>query len=259
MERQVIYLWDESEKHGGASSGAGTFHSCNPSITSYPAEDGHGRGTVIVCPGGGYEFKADHEGEPVALWLNSIGINAYVLDYRVNPDIHPAPMMDVRRAISTARKLAPDNGASSGHVAVLGFSAGGHLAACSGTMWDSPESRPDAMVLCYPVISFGKYGHVGSRINLLGETANSASISDMSLENRVDRQTPPAFIWHTADDELVPVENSLMFASALAAKQVHFSCHVFPNGEHGLGLAGEYEKINIWTKLCADFLQTLGF
>lgn len=259
MEREKITLWDESEKHGGSSSGSGTFKSCDPSLTSYPAPGGKNRGTIIICPGGGYEFKAEHEGEPVALWLNSLGINAYVLDYRVNPDLHPAPMMDVRRAIRLARLRAEASGTLADKIGVLGFSAGGHLAACAGTMWDSRESRPDIMILCYPVISFGRCGHLGSKMNLLGETANQAVLDDMSLENRVDRQTPPAFIWHTADDADVPVENSLLLANALTAKQVSFSCHIFPHGEHGLGLATENSEVKIWTKLCADFLLAADF
>lgn len=259
MEREKIVLWEESEKQGGSSSGSGTFSSCDPSMVYYPADSTGRRGTIIVCPGGGYGFKADHEGEPVALWLNSLGINAYVLDYRVNPDHHPAPMMDVRRSIGLARERAEKAGARVDRVGVLGFSAGGHLAACAGTMWDNREVRPDIMILCYPVISFGKFGHLGSRINLLGDSASPAAISDMSLENRVDRQTPPAFIWHTADDEAVPVENTLLFANALASRQIPFACHIFPHGQHGLGLAGEYPQISVWTKLCADFLHSEEF
>lgn len=259
MSFEKIRLWSDAEKQVSSGSAFGTFKSCDPSMTWYPALDGQNRGTVIVCPGGGYTMKAEHEAEPIALQLNARGINAYVLDYRVNPDLHPSPVLDARRAILLARKRAADLNMRSDRIGILGFSAGGHLAASAGTMWDQEQSRPDAMVLCYPVISFGKSGHLGSRINLLGETADANLISDLSIENRVDRRTPPAYLWHTADDEAVPVENTLAMASALAVKQVSFSCHVFPHGRHGLGLAPEQPEIAVWMDECVSFLAGLGF
>ena len=259
MAAERIALWAETEKTSGSGSAYGTFVSCDPAVTYYPASQGQGRGTVIVCPGGGYQMKAEHEGEPVAIWLNSFQINAYVLDYRVSPDLHPAPLMDARRAIRLARQRAAGLQTRPDKIGILGFSAGGHLAASAATMWDQKDSRPDAAILCYPVISFGKTAHVGSRMNLLGETASPALIDDMSLENRVDRQTPPAFIWHTADDEAVSVENSLLFASALATKSIRFSCHIFPSGRHGLGLANDNPQIKLWQKLCQGFLTDLEF
>ena len=259
MNQEKISLWTDEEKTAGSGSAFGTFTSCDPALYAYPAEKGYGRGTVIVCPGGGYGGKAAHEGEPVARWLNSLQINAYVLDYRVNPDLHPAPISDVRRAISIARTRAADQGHKTDKIAVLGFSAGGHLAACAATMWPDQDSRPDAAILCYPVISFGKFGHIGSRANLLGETATSALISDMSVENRVDRQTPPIFLWHTANDEGVPVENTLLMASALAGKKIPFACHIFPDGRHGLGLAEDHETTGKWRELCQLFLQEQAF
>jgi acetyl esterase/lipase len=257
MENTV--LWSESDRRG---SGLGTFRSCNPSLAWYPAAQPVGRGTVVVCPGGGYQMKADYEGEPVALWLNSCGINACVLDYRVSPDLYPAPQMDVRRAVAVTRTHAAAAGARTDRIGVLGFSAGGHLAASAGTMWNNDNERPDAMVLCYPVITMGKMGHAGSRDNLIGDVSRidgAARIGDLSIENRVSRHTPPAFIWHTADDEAVPVENTLMLASALAANHVSFACHIFPHGRHGLGLAAEDPEIGQWTSLCAGFLLNLGF
>ncbi|NLB45921.1 MAG: alpha/beta hydrolase [Clostridiaceae bacterium] len=258
MASETIMLWSEEERHVGSVSAIGTFKSCLPSMSWYPAPEGHNRGSVIVCPGGGYSGKAPHEGEPIARRLNERGLNAYVLDYRVSPDRHPSPYQDARRAILLARERAagqnmPDK------VAILGFSAGGHLAASAGTMWDQDACRPDAMVLCYPVITFSKSGHLGSRINLLGEAATPTQISDLSLENRVDRRTPPAYIWHTSDDPGVPVENSLLFASSLAARQIPFSCHIYPHGAHGLGLAEDCPDIRGWLGECVDFLSSLGF
>ncbi len=259
MSSEKIMLWAEAEKKVSSGSACGTFKSCDPSLTYYPAEQGAGRGTVIVCPGGGYHLKAPHEGEPVARRLNDLGLNAYVLDYRVNPDLNPSPVLDARRAISQARERATALGTKPDKIAILGFSAGGHLAASAGTMWDAADNRPDAMVLCYPVITFNRSGHVGSFFNLLGENATATQLGDFSLENRVDRRTPPAFIWHTADDTCVPVENALLMASSLAARQVPFACHIFPHGPHGLGLADEYPDIRRWPELAVEFLQNLGF
>ncbi len=258
MASETISLWSEEERHVGSVSAIGTFKSCLPSMTWYPAPEGQNRGSVIVCPGGGYTNKAPHEGEPVARRLNDLGLNAYVLDYRVSPDRHPSPYQDARRAILLARERAaagnfPDK------VGILGFSAGGHLAASAGTMWDQDACRPDAMVLCYPVITFSRSGHLGSRINLLGEAATPTQISDLSLENRVDRRTPPAYIWHTSDDPGVPVENSLLFASSLASRQIPFACHIYPHGAHGLGLAEDHPDLCGWIDECVAFLTTLGF
>lgn len=259
MSFEKIRLWSDSEKQVSSGSAFGTFKSCDPSMTWYPAEAGKDRGTIIVCPGGGYVMKAAHEAEPVALQLNARGINAYVLDYRVNPDLHPSPVLDAHRSIMLARSRAAGLGTKADRIGILGFSAGGHLAASAGTMWDQESSRPDAMVLCYPVITFGKSGHLGSRVNLLGERSDSNLLSDLSIENRVDRRTPPAYLWHTADDEGVPVENTLAMASALAAKQIVFSCHVFPHGRHGLGLAEDQPEIAVWMDECVSFLIGLGF
>jgi acetyl esterase/lipase len=245
--------------HVGSGSANGTFKSCLPAMTWYPADNGQDRGSIVVCPGGGYAGKAGHEGEPVARSLNRHGLNAWVLDYRVYPDLHPSPVQDARRAIQLARQWAVDHGLKTSHIGILGFSAGGHLAASAGTMWDQDSNRPDAMVLCYPVISLVKSPHIGSRRNLLGETANAALLSDLSIENRVDRRTPPAYIWHTADDQAVPVENALLMASALAARQIPFSCHIYPHGNHGLGLAEDQADISGWMAECVAFLTELGF
>ncbi len=259
MALEKIMLWSKEEEEGGSGSANGTFLSCRPSLTWYPAAAGKNRGTVIVCPGGGYAQKAAHEGEPVAQKLNTFGLNAYVLDYRVNPDLHPAPYQDARRAIILARQLALKNQTKPDKIAIMGFSAGGHLAASAGTMWDNAECRPDAMILCYPVITFSKVGHAGSRINLLGENASATLISDLSIENRVDRRTPPAFLWHTADDEGVPVANTLLLASALAARSVSFACHIYPHGRHGLGLAEDRPDISGWLAESVNFLASLSF
>lgn len=228
------------------------------------------RGAVIVCPGGGYNHRAQHEGAPVAEWLNAIGLHAFVLHYRVAPTRHPGPLSDVRRAVRHVRQFSAEWGVKPDRIAVLGFSAGGHLAASAGILWEPGQedaadpverisSRPDGMILCYPVVSFGEYRHPGSLACLLGDNPPEELIRDMSLETRADAATPPAFIWHTADDAKVPVENSLLLAGALSRAGVPFELHVFPHGRHGLGLAREHEQAKSWTGLCRVWLEKNGF
>jgi acetyl esterase/lipase len=240
-----------------------------PTLAPYLASGGKPSGAVVVLPGGGYGRKAPHEAEPVALWLNSLGISAFVLDYRVAPYHSPIPLLDARRAIQVVRSKAEEWSVDLEHVAILGFSAGGHLASTTGTHFESifgPEdhvsqysSRPDAMILCYPVISFGKYGHSGSMENLLGPNPPDDLRETYSNEKRVTDKTPPAFLWHTADDASVPVENSLMFAQALRGCGVPFELHVFPSGQHGLGLAADHPYAGGWTALCGKWLKAFGF
>ena len=261
MTNHKFMLWSDAEMVTRSGSGTGTFLSGKPSMTFYPSnKPSTPSGCVIVCPGGGYEMKTmDYEGEEVAQMFNENGINAFVLDYRIAPDIHPSPVNDAFRAIEMAKDLAAELGYLADKIAIMGFSAGGHLAASAGTMWTSGKSRPDAIILCYPVISMGKHTHIGTRTNLLGDTTNNAVISDMSCENRVDRQTPPTFLWHTANDEAVPVENTLLMANALATKAVPFEMHIYPTGRHGLGMAKEDPVVSTWTKHCVDWLNGLGF
>ncbi|MHB1454686.1 MAG: alpha/beta hydrolase [Saccharofermentanales bacterium] len=266
MNRIKYPLWTDDEMVTRSGSGKGTFLSCKPSMEFFPAAGSDGSaamnkgGCVIVCPGGGYEGKTmDYEGEEIAVFLNGNGINAFVLDYRLSPDRHPAPLNDALRAIEIAKKLADELGYFPDKIGIMGFSAGGHLAASAGTMWTGENSRPNAMVLCYPVITMGKLTHIGTRSNLLGDSINEASIGDLSCENRVDKQTPPAFIWHTMDDEAVPVGNALLFANALTAKSIPFELHIYPHGRHGLGLAHGEPAVSTWSGLCIDWLKRLGF
>ncbi len=240
-----------------------------PRLTPYlPA--GAARGVVIVCPGGGYRMLAPHEGEPIARWLNGLGIAAFVLEYRVAPHRHPVPLGDVQRAIRLVRSRASEWGLVGQPLGVLGFSAGGHLTASAGVFGDEGDagsadpvarmsSRADALVLCYAVISFNRARHQGSIENLLGPDATDAQIAALSLETLVTPATPPTFLWHTADDEKVPVENSLLFASALGRAGVPFALHVYPHGRHGLGLATDDPVVGSWTALCASWLATVGF
>lgn len=261
-----IELWPE-----GAPYARGNEAEDRPAITPYLVEGTDGPvSLVVVCPGGGYTHRANHEGEPIAKWLNTLGISAVVLDYRVGPYQHPAPLGDAQRAIRYVRSRAAEWNVDPNRVGILGFSAGGHLASTAGTHYDNgnPEaadpieqrsSRPDFMVLCYPVISFGEYRHNGSRVNLIGENPPEELVSLLSNELQVTEDTPPSFIWHTSDDPAVPVENALLFASALSRNKVPFELHSYMTGRHGLGLALDHPEAVTWTELCARWLKRLGY
>ncbi|WP_134701370.1 alpha/beta hydrolase [Ammoniphilus sp. YIM 78166] len=256
-----LYLWPE-----GAPFAAGITGEDQPSITPYLIESEQPSGAVIICPGGGYTRRANHEGEPVAKWLNSLGISAFVLHYRVHPYKHPVPLMDAQRAIRVVRNYAKEWNIDASRVGILGFSAGGHLASTAGTCFDSGNlaaedpidricSRPDLMILCYPVITFGEYRHQGSQDNLLGEQASEELRNQLSTERRVTPDTPPTFLWHTMDDASVPVENSFLFASALRKHQVPVELHCYESGRHGLGLAEEHPEAYTWPQLCELWLK----
>jgi acetyl esterase/lipase len=260
----VLPLWPDG--HPELANPASGFI---PTLTHYPAHDTLA-GAVIVAPGGGYQNRAPHEGEPIARWLNSVGIHAFVLDYRVAPHKHPEPLHDAQRAIRIVRHRASEWNIRPDRIGILGFSAGGHLAGSAGTVYDTgnpaasdpierESSRPDAMVLCYGVLSMMEITHGGSLKNLLGEDAPEELRASLSAELQVNASTPPAFIWHTADDASVPVEHSLRMASALARNGIEFALHVYPHGRHGLGLAEELPEVATWTGHCAAFLTDLGY
>jgi len=242
-----------------------TFH---PWIDFHLAASGPLRGAVLVCPGGGYARRAPHEGAPVAARLNGAGLHAFVLQYRVAPHRHPAPLLDAARAVRLIREHASEWGVDPGRIAVCGFSAGGHVAASLGVHHgrvppyddlDRVPCRPDALVLCYAVISSGRYGHQGSFDNLLGPGVPDALRAELSLERHVTVETPPTFLWHTAADAGVPVENSLLFAQALRQSGVPFELHVYPHGAHGLGLAPGDPHVATWIDLCCQWLQSMGW
>jgi acetyl esterase/lipase len=226
---------------------------------------------VIVCPGGGYGGRAGHEHAPIAEWLASLGLAAAVVDYRVAPYRHPVPLGDAQRAIRLVRANAAAWGVDPQRIGILGFSAGGHLAASAATLFgevalpvgdavDRESCRPDALIACYPVITFREpHLHRGSMLNLLGDPPPATLREQLSLETRVTSRTPPSFIWHTADDAAVPVANSLLLAEALGKCGVPYALHVFPHGPHGLGLARADTVVGRWTELCADWLGEIGW
>ena len=241
-----------------------------PQLDLYPVQSEQPTGFVVICPGGGYGHRAAHEGEPIARMLNQAGIAAGVVHYRISPHRWPVPQLDAMRAIRLARANAAAWNLKPDKIGILGFSAGGHLAASVAVHADHGDAgsadpvtrlsgRPDAAILCYAVLSFGEWGHRGSRNNLLGPDASPTAIDLMTLEKHVDTATPPTFLWHTAEDPGVPVMNSLLFAQALALHKVPFELHVFPQGRHGLGLATDDPIVGQWPSLCGKWLKKLGF
>lgn len=254
----------------GAPEPDGVHAQTPPVLSPFLLKSAAPTGAVIVCPGGGYEHLALHEGAPVAEMLNRAGIAGFVLRYRLAPHRHPAPLHDLQRAIQLVRLHAKDWKVKPDRIAVLGFSAGGHLASTALTHFDGGNAqapdpvdrvscRPDAGILCYSVISFGTFGHHGSMVNLIGENPPEPLRMSLSNELQVTRETPPCFLWHTANDQGVPVENSLQFASALSRCKVPYALHVFPTGPHGLGLAANDPMVSAWSGLCVRWLKALGF
>ncbi|MCX7795221.1 MAG: alpha/beta hydrolase [bacterium] len=262
----MIPLWERDIPGYNSSINNGEI----PSITPYTLENGRVNSAIIVCPGGGYVRRAEHEGEPVALWLNSIGISSFVLNYRVAPYRYPYPLLDIKRAIRVVRFNVDKFHIDPNRIGILGFSAGGHLACMSAVFFDDGDSnssdpierissKPNALILCYPVISFLRFYHKGSMLSLLGEDHPYELREALSCENRVTENTPPTFIWHTADDASVPVENSLLFVEALRRFDIPFELHIFQSGRHGLGLAKGNPYISKWTDLCEIWLRKISF
>jgi acetyl esterase/lipase len=257
----------------GAPGAVGSGPEDTPTISLYrPANAASTGAAFVVCPGGGYTRLADHEGHNVAVWLNGIGVTVFVLKYRLGPRYrHPAPLQDVTRAIRTVRARAKEWNVDPGRIGVIGFSAGGHLASTVATQFDTGtpaaadvvdrvSSRPDLAVLAYPVISMEEgIAHAGSRTNLLGPNPSADLVQALSTDRRVTSRTPPTFLFHTADDAGVLVENSLRFAAALRAAKVPYELHVFETGRHGVGLALDNPVLSAWPRLLESWLRARGF
>lgn len=234
---------------------------------------------IVLCPGGGYHFTSDREAEAVALQFVAAGYSVFCLRYSCAPDRYPTQLLQLAATISYVRENAEEYHIDAKRIAVCGFSAGAHLAASSGILWKEPfiadtlgipyaSNRPDAMILSYPVISGVRSSHTGSFMNLLGEGASEEALLMLSLEMRVDADTVPAFIWHTYDDAVVPVENSLLLANSLRAAGVPFELHIYPHGPHGMSLCNEQTKsvdrpdqsdahVATWMRLCMEWLERL--
>jgi acetyl esterase/lipase len=268
VQRKVELLWP-----GGAPGSVGAEDADKPSLTVYPApQESAVQTAVIVFPGGGYGTLAkDHEGDQIARWLNSLGIQAFVLQYRIAPRYHyPAPFLDAQRAIRLVRGHAADYKIAPGRVGIWGFSAGGHLASTAGTHFDAGDtsaadpidrvgSRPDFMILAYPVISFiAPYTHQGSLHNLLGDNPDPKLEASLSNETQVTAQTPPTFLFHTNEDNGVPAENSLLFYLALRRAGVPAEMHIYERGPHGVGLAPTDAVLATWPARLKDWLEIRG-
>lgn len=248
-----------------------------PTLTTYLIDDCLGAGAkrkfpgIIVCPGGGYSFCSKREAEVIALQFSAAGYHAFVLDYAVAPaNSYPEPQKNLSDAINLVRKNAEEWGVEADKIAVIGFSAGGHLAASLATMWNKEPlkredglNKPNAAILSYPVISSVEgVGHMGSFDSLCGDDKELRA--RLSLETQVDSDTPPCFIWHTFQDAGVPVENSLRFANSLNKAKIPFEMHIFPNGPHGLSLANHQTavipevnvpEVRIWIELAVKWLN----
>lgn len=223
---------------------------------------------VVICPGGGYEVLAqDHEGQQFARWFNAIGVAAFMLKYRLPPHHrHPAPMHDVQRAMRMVRANAKPWGVKTDRIGVIGFSAGGHLASTAATHFDAGNlaaeeavdrvsCRPDFAILAYPVVCFSRdYCHAGTQSNLLGEPLPHALVQELSNERRVTAQTPPTFLVHSSDDDVVDVRNSIDFYLACKANGLLPEMHIFPHGGHGYGLGSTNSAEAQWPALCQRWL-----
>jgi acetyl esterase/lipase len=272
MDREKV---DTEQSSNGSQSVRFSFSQVShPTLTVFLPVAGKGNGTgVVVCPGGGYTHLAmTHEGTDVAKWLNSLGIAAFVLKYRLPSDETMVdktigPLQDAQRAIQLVRQRAGEWGVDAGKVGILGFSAGGHLASTAGTHFSQTtidnsaqvSLRPDFMILLYPVISFSdSIGHLGSRESLIGKHPDPAMIVAYSNERQVTPQTPPTFIIHAEDDKTVPVMNSLDFYEALVQHGVPAEMHVYPKGGHGWGLWNALSKEQ-WPDECARWMEVSGW
>lgn len=247
----------------------------DPSLDMYPAPAENSAGTaVIICPGGGYwGIAIGHEGKAVAQWLNSLGITAFVLKYRLPDDAimedkSIGPLQDAQEAIRTVRRNAKEWGILPNKIGIMGFSAGGHLAASASTHYneklnefgDATSARPDFSLLIYPVISMDEtITHMGSRVNLLGGNPSEEKARHFSNELQVNGQTPPAFLVHSIDDNTVPVLNSINYALALQKHEVPCELHIYQTGGHGYGLGRSDNTESSWPDACRKWLEARGF
>lgn len=252
---EPVRLWS-----GEAPGALGSEDKDMPTLTAcLPDETKSTGASFLVLPGGGYGALADHEGAGYAEWLAEQGIAAYVLKYRLGSSgyRHPVMLEDAARALRMVRAWARRDGRDPARIGIIGSSAGGHLASTllvyndggrpeSSDPVERESSRPDLGVLCYPVISSGEHAHRGSFNNLLGENRPAELLRELSTELHVTDDTPPAFLWHTVEDRAVPVQNSLLFASALAKAGVPFEMHIYEKGGHGMGLPGSGKSAPPW-------------
>jgi len=261
---------------GEAPGALGTAEKDIPTLTPFFPPNGSANGAaMVICPGGGYAHLAPHEGEGYAQWLASQGITCFVLKYRLGLDgyHYPVELQDVTRAMRLVRARAGEWQLDPHRIGIIGSSAGGHLASMAMTLFKAGDSnatdaieressRPDVAILCYPVITMGKFAHQGSKDYLLGPKAPQALADEVSTELHVAKDSPPCFIWSTDEDKTVPIENSLEFAASLRAAGVPYELHVYQRGGHGQGLGShDYNpaKWLPWVAECNRWLKEQGF
>ncbi len=277
-DSNVVPLWPEGVP--GAKSGLGAErqfdgHYANvsePTLTVYaPAVDRPNGTAVIICPGGGYvDLSFEREGAQFANWLGTLGVTSFVLKYRLAEFGYPAPLQDVLRAVRLVRSRAAEFKVDPARIGVMGSSAGGHLAACAGTLFDLPagktgapldatSARPDFLILMYPVITMEDYAvHAGSRQALLGANPTPELLRLMSVEKQVTAATPPTLLIHTQEDKTVPVENSLLFFQALTRAGVPAEMYLFEHGSHGMGMKAGLGTASEWPKRAEEWLRARG-
>lgn len=268
LAQSPIRLWE-----GDAPNANGKEVIDIPTLTPFTAPKEKATGAaIVVLPGGGYRALSDvKEGSAVAEYLNSIGVTAFVLKYRLGPKYgQPNQLLDASRAMRMVRSRAKEWGIDANRIGILGFSAGGHLASTLAMHFDSGNpnaaeelekvsSRPDLQVLIYPVITMGEFTHKGSKLNLLGENPSEELVKKYSNELQVTKETPPAFIVHGLDDKTVPIENSLQYVQALRKNGVPFEFHLYEKGAHGFGLAPTDPILSTWKDRMKDWLVLRNF
>lgn len=278
-DRTVLPLWPEGVP--GAKPGVPAehidergwiSHISEPRLTYVaPAVDRPNGTAVVICPGGGYGGLSHlREGVQYAQWLSTLGVASFILTNRVGDFGHPAPLQDVLRAVRLVRSRAAEFKIAPDRIGVMGSSAGGHLAACAGTLWADPagqtgapldavNARPDFLILMYPVITLDDpYAHVGSRENLVGKQPSPELLRLMSPEKNVTAQTPPTLLIHTQEDKSVPVENSLLFYGALTRAHVPAEMYLFEKGGHGMGMRDGLANASQWPARAAEWLHARG-
>jgi acetyl esterase/lipase len=274
----VIPLWPEGVPGARpigderAETGGRIANVSAPTLTVYaPAVDRPNGTAVIIAPGGGYGLlSTEREGVQYANWLSTLGVTSFVLKYRMKEFGHPAPLQDVLRAVRLVRSRAAEFRVNPARLGVMGSSAGGHLAASAGTLFDhaagrtgaaldATSARPDFLILMYPVITMDDpHAHAGSRRNLLGENPSPELLQLASMEKQVTAATPPTLLIHTQEDQSVPVENSILFYQALTRAKVPAEMYLFERGSHGMGLKAEFGTASDWPARAAEWLRNRG-
>ena len=277
-EPRVIDLWPEGvpgprKDIGPERDDHGRYSNVShPTLTMYAPTTAANGTAVIYAAGGGYvRIAVGENGGAITHWLNSLGVTVFVLKYRAAEYGHPAPLQDALRAVRMVRSRAAEFGINPEHIGMLGGSAGGHLTACAGTLFDAPEgktgapldavsARPEFMVLIFPVITMeDPYVHAPSRRALLGPNPSAELKHHLSVDEQVSAATPPTFLVHSTQDTTVPVENSMLFFQAMRRAKRPIELHIYPLGPHGSGMDPRLGPTSEWPKLCETWMRFNGW